>query len=153
MVLQEKAPPPVVVGLPVIGWRAGSSGGAGAAAPMFEGGGVERLPPSGWIHFCTQCTRPTSQRLLIITCRRGGEMHSIVICRPCMGGAYPRFSEHICYAVRLEHLRAPLPDVNEQADRILAEYAKAQAEKRAAEAQEANCSRASEKKGKRCCLQ
>lgn len=128
--------PPLLVGLPVIHWRDHGARSGGPAALCAEGGGVEPLPLRGWVHFCTQCTRPTSQRLLIITCRRGGEMHSVVICRACLGGNYDRFSEHACFVVRQEHLRAPLRDVNAEADRCLAEYARAEAERKANEARE-----------------
>ena len=63
-------------------------------------------------------------------------MHSIVMCRDCMAGAYDRFSAHVCFVVRCDHLREPLRDVNAEADAILAEYARAETEKRETEARE-----------------
>ena len=156
--LVAKRPPPLDLRAPRVRWRAPTAaerqqqqqqqlarGGSGASSVdallLREEGGLElKLPASddgGWIHFCTQCTRPTSQRLMIITARRGGEAHTVAICRRCQGGKFKRFSPHTTYLVLPQHMMKPLPDVNAECDRRIAEYRRQQREQRAKAEEEA----------------
>ena len=87
------------------------------SAPRMENSGESRLPEAGWVRCCSQCTRPTSQKILIITLRRGGESFVETVCRPCQKNQFQRFSPHVCFVVIPYHLKNPLYDVNVEIDR------------------------------------
>lgn len=100
--------------------------------PVDEGGVCLSLPPHGWLQFCMTCTRPTSQRAMLITQCRGGEMYTVVLCRKCQAGVFQRSSPHFTFLVMRNHLRQPIRDVNAEADEAIALYKLEQAQRAAA---------------------
>ena len=94
-----------------------------------EGGVCLSLPP-GWLHFCITCTRPHSQKLVILIQRTGGETHTVKMCSLCQNQQYPsgqghrrvRFSPHVSFLILQNHLKEPIRDVNAEADAMILAY-------------------------------